>query len=224
MVPIPLQHRNQSLGSPTQSCMQGYYWVPLFHPLLHTPSWGPTPSSKANSRTSGPLLLRTCSASSPRLLHPLCPGNKKRSLLTKKETLLEIILFLGHTTTPIPKWDSDHVPPLSPHELQPTSLFPPSFPTEQATVQPDSSLLLANYPPSPRLISKYGLTDLSPPFLVPVVLECMSRAPNATHPIPCLFPLVQLSPASQLKPLPSSKVSIGVVAIWWPANSSPSFS
>ena len=34
MVPIPLQHRNQSLGSPTQSFMQGYYWVPLFHPLL----------------------------------------------------------------------------------------------------------------------------------------------------------------------------------------------
>ena len=32
MVPIPLQHRNQSLGSPTQSCMQGHYWVPLFHP------------------------------------------------------------------------------------------------------------------------------------------------------------------------------------------------
>ena len=36
MVPIPLQHRNQSLGSPTQSCMQGYYWMPLFHPLLPT--------------------------------------------------------------------------------------------------------------------------------------------------------------------------------------------
>ena len=34
MVPIPLQHCNQSLGSPTQSCIQGYYWVPLFHPLL----------------------------------------------------------------------------------------------------------------------------------------------------------------------------------------------
>ena len=32
MIPIPLQHRNQSLGSPTQSCMQGYYWLPLFHP------------------------------------------------------------------------------------------------------------------------------------------------------------------------------------------------
>ena len=48
----------------------------------------------------------------------------------------------------------------------------------------------------PRLISKYGLTDLSPPFLVPVVLECMSHAQNATHPIPYPFPLVQLPPAS----------------------------
>ena len=27
--------------------------------------------------------------------------------------------------------------------------------------------------------------DLSPSFLVPVVLECMSHVPNATHPIPC---------------------------------------
>ena len=34
MAPNPLQHRNQSLGSPTQSCMQGYYWVLLFHLLL----------------------------------------------------------------------------------------------------------------------------------------------------------------------------------------------
>ena len=40
------------------------------------------------------------------------------------------------------------------------------------------------------------------------MLECMSHAPNATHPIPCPSPLVQLPPASQLKPLPSSKVSI----------------
>ena len=54
---------------------------------------------------------------------------------------------------------------------------------------------------------------LSPPFLVPMVLECMSHAPNARHPISCPFPLVQLPPALQLKPLPSSKVSIGVLAI-----------
>ena len=52
--------------------------------------------------TSGPFLLRTCSASPPRLLQPQCPGNKKRALLIKEETLLEIILFFGHTITPIP--------------------------------------------------------------------------------------------------------------------------
>ena len=103
--------------------------------------------------------------------------------------------------------------PPFPHGLQPTSLFLPSFPTAQAIVQPDFSLLQAEYLPSPRLISKYELMDLSPPFLVPVVLECMSHAPNATHPSPFPFPLVQLPPASQLKPLPSSKVSFGVLAI-----------
>ena len=199
MVPIPLQNRNQSLGSPTQSCMQGYYWVPLVHPLLPTPSWGSTPSSKVNFRTSGSFLLRTCSASPPRLLQPLCPGNKKRAQSTKEEILLEIILFFGHSIPPIPTRDSDHVPPF-PHGLQPTSPFPPWFPTAHATPQPDSSLLL------------------------PVVLECMSHAPNATHPILWSSPLVQLPPASSLKPLPSSKVLIGVLVTWWPANSSQSFS
>ena len=39
--------------------------------------------------------------------------------------------------------------PPFPRGLQPTSLFPPSFPTAQAAVQPDSSLLQADYPPSP---------------------------------------------------------------------------
>ena len=34
MVPIPLQHCNQSPGSSTQSCKQGHHWLPLFHPLL----------------------------------------------------------------------------------------------------------------------------------------------------------------------------------------------
>ena len=54
--------------------------------------------------------------------------------------------------------------PPFPHGLQPTSPFPRSFPTTQATVQPDYSLLQTDYPPSPLLISKYGLMDLSPPF------------------------------------------------------------
>ena len=124
MVSISLQHCNQSLGSSTQSCMQGHYWVPFFYPLFTTPSWGPTSSSKANSETPDPLLLWTCSAPPPKLLQPLCPGNKKRSMLTKEETLLEIILFFGHTTTPIPTWDSDHVPPFSPMDYNPLNCFP----------------------------------------------------------------------------------------------------
>ena len=52
MVSVPLQHCNQSPGSSTQSCMQGQYWLPLFHPPLTTPSRGQTPSSKADSRAS----------------------------------------------------------------------------------------------------------------------------------------------------------------------------
>ena len=37
-----------------------------------------------------------------RLLQSSCPGNKKRFLSIKEETLMEIILFFGITTTPIP--------------------------------------------------------------------------------------------------------------------------
>ena len=51
-----------------------------------------------------------------------------------------------------------------------------------------------------------------PSLFSPGGARCMSHAPNATHPIPCHFPLVQLPPASQMKHLPSSKVSIGVLA------------
>ena len=154
-----------------------------------------------------------CTASPPRLLQLQCPGNKKRALSIKEETLLEVILFFGYTTTPIPTLDSDHVLPFSRMDCNSLHWFPPSFLTVQATVQPDYSLLQTEYPPSPLLISKYGLMVLSPPFLVPVVLECMSHALNATHPISCPFLLVQLLPASQLKPLPSSKVSIGVLTL-----------
>ena len=75
MVLIPLQHCNQSPGSSAQSCMQGHYWMPFFHPLLTTPSRGPTSSSKADSRASDLLLLWTCSAPSPQLFQPLYPGN-----------------------------------------------------------------------------------------------------------------------------------------------------
>ena len=62
---------------------------------------------------------------------------------------------------PFPPWTATHF------------TVSPSFPTAQATVQPDSSLLQTDYPLFPLLISKYGLMVLSSPFLVPVVLECM---------------------------------------------------
>ena len=122
--------------------------------------------------------------------------------------------FCSSATLPLPSPRESLItcPPFPPCP-QPTSLFPPSFPTAQAAVQPDSKLLQADYPPSPPLISKYGLTDLSPPFSVLVALESMLHAPNATHPIPYPFPLVQLPPASQPKPLPSTKVLLGVLAI-----------
>ena len=97
---------------------------------------------------------------------------------------------------PFPPWTTTHFT---------VSPFIPDC-TGNSTARLQSSRLSS----LPRLISKYGLTDLSPSFLVPVVMESMSHAPNATHPIPCPFPLVQLPPASQLKPLPSSKVSFGV--------------
>ena len=140
------------------------------------------------------------------------PWQQETSLSTKEETFWRSFCSSAAQPLPSPR-ETLIMCPLFPHGLQPTSLFPPSFPTAQATVQPFSALLQADYPPSPLLISKYGLTDLSPPFLVSVVLECMSHAPNATHPIPCSFSLVQLPPASQMKPLPSSKVSIGILAI-----------
>ena len=107
---------------------------------------------------------------------------------------------------------SDHVPPFSRINCNPLHCFPLHSRLHRQQYSPTTVCFKQTILP-PLLISKYGLMVLSPPFLVPVVLECMSHAPNATHPIPCPSLLVQLPPASQLKPLPSSKVSIGVLAI-----------
>ena len=49
---------------------------------------------------------------------------KKRSLSTIEETLLLIILFFSHTTTPIPTRVSDYVPPFSPMVHNPLQCFP----------------------------------------------------------------------------------------------------
>ena len=110
----------------------------------------PTPSSKADSRTLHPLLLRTCSAPPPRLLQPLCTGNKKRSLSTKEETLLEIILFFGHTSTPIPKRDSDYVPPFPPWTKTDFTVYPfiPDCTGNSAARLQSASSRLSSLPPS----------------------------------------------------------------------------
>ena len=93
----------------------------------------------------------------------------------------------------------------------PLQCFPPSFPTAQATVHLDSKLLQADYPPSPPSDIQV-LTDGSVPSLFGPGGAGV-YAPNATHRIPYPFPPVQLPPASQLKPLPSSKVLLGALAI-----------
>ena len=119
MVPIPLQHCNQSPGSSTQSCMQGHYWLPLFHPLLTTPSRGPTPSSKADSRASDPLLLWTCYAPSPDFssLYALaiknvsCRLKKKPSWRSSCSSATQPLPSLREsliTCPPFPPWSTTH--------------------------------------------------------------------------------------------------------------------
>ena len=214
MVPIPLQHCNQSPGSSTQSCMQGHYWLPLFHPLLTTPSRGPTPSSKADSRASDPPTpLNVLCAFPPDFSSLYGLAIKNVPCRLKKKPFWRS--FCSSATQPLP----------SPRESLITCFPFPPWSTTHFTVSPlHSRLHKQQYSPTPNcfkqtilppppLISKYGLMDLSPPFSVPVALESMQHAPNATHPIPYPFPPVQLPPASQLKPLPSSKVLLGVLAI-----------
>ena len=213
MVPVPLQHCNQSSGSSTQSCMQGHYWLPLFHPLLTTPSRGPTLSSKLTLEHQTLYSFERALRLPPDFssLYALaiknvpCRLKKKPSwrsscssatqpLPSPRESLI--------TCPPFPPWSTTHFT-VSP-------FIPDCSGSSTARLQIASSRL-SSLPT--LLISKYGLTDLSPPFLVLVALECMQHAPNATHPIPYPFPPVQLPPASQLKPLPSSKVLLGVLAI-----------
>ena len=158
MVPIPLQHRNQSLESPTQSCMQGYHWVPHFHPsslLLLEAQLLPlklTLEHQALSSFERALRLPPDFSS----LNALATRNVS-CRLKKKPSWRS---FCSSATQPLP----------SPCE---TLIMCPPFPPWTAThftVSPfilDSSLFQADYFPSPLMRSKYGLTDMSPPFLVP---------------------------------------------------------
>ena len=223
MVPVPLQHCNQSSGSSTRAACR-----------VITGCLSSTPSSLLLLEAQLPPLKLTLEHqtlhSFERALR-LPPDFSSLYALAIKNVPCRLKKkpswrsFCSSATLPLPSPRESLItcPPFH-HGPQSISLFPPSFPTAQAAVQPDSKLLQTDYPPSPPLISKYGLTVLSPPFSVLVALESMLHAPNATHPIPYPFPLVQLPPASQPKPSPSSKVLLGVLAISWPANSSQFFS
>ena len=102
MVLTSLQHHNQSLGSPTQSCMQVYFWVPLFIPssllLLEAqlPPLKLTLEHQALSHFSRALRLPPDFSS----LYALATRNVPCRL--KKKPPWRYILFFGHTTTPIP--------------------------------------------------------------------------------------------------------------------------
>ena len=87
---------------------------------------------------------------SPRLLQSICPNNKKRALSTKEETLLQIILFFGHSIPPIPTRDSDHVPPFPSWTATHFTVFPfISDSTGNSTVRLQSaSNRLSSLPPS----------------------------------------------------------------------------
>ena len=157
-----VQHRNQSLGSPTQSCMLGYYWVPLFHPsslLLLEAQFPPLKLTLKHLALSFERALRLppdFSSLMPRQQETL-PVDWRRNPRGDHSVLRQH----NHSHPHVRLWSCA---PLSPHGLQPISLFPPSFPTAQATVQPDSSLLWADYPPSPLLISKMDWRICPLPF------------------------------------------------------------
>ena len=208
MVPIPLQHCNQSPGSSTQSCMQGHHWLPLFHPLLLLEAQLPPLKLTLEHQTlySFERALRLPSDFSS--LYALAIKNVP-CRLKKKPSWRS---FCSSATQPLPSPRESLItcppfPPWSTTHFTVSPFIPDCTGSSTARLQTASSKL-SSLPP---LISKYGLTDLSPPFLVLVALEYMQHAPNATHPIP--YPSVQLPPASQLKPLPSSKVLLGVLAI-----------
>ena len=126
----------------------GYYWEPLFHPssllLLEAqlPPLKLTLKHQALSSFERALRLPPDFSS----LYAMATRNVP-CRLKKKPSWRS---FCSSATQPLPSSREILImsPPF-PHGLQPASLFPPSFPTAQATVQPDSSLLQADYPPSP---------------------------------------------------------------------------
>ena len=82
--------------------------------------------------------------------------------------------FCFSATQPFPSQRETLItcPPFSPWSTTHFTVFPfiPDCTGNSTARLQSASSRLSSLPP---LISNYGLTDLSPPFLVPVVLECM---------------------------------------------------
>ena len=148
---------------------------------------------------------------SPRLLQPLCPGNKKRALLTK-ETLLEITLFFGHSIPPIPTRKTLIMcHPFPPWTATHFTNYPfiPDCTGNITTRLQSASNRLSSLPPSDIQV----WTDGSVPCLfgpdgAGVYVTCSKC--NTSYSLS--FSTGPIASSLQLKPLPSSKVSIGVLA------------
>ena len=113
-------------------------------------------------------------------------------------------VFQPHNRS-IPTRVSDHVPPFSPMVQNPLQCFllhSDCSGNSTSRLQIASSGLSSLPPSDIQVLTDGFVPSLFGPGGAGVY------APNATHRIPYPFPPVQLPPASQLKPLHSSKVSV----------------
>ena len=154
MVPIPLQHRNASVGREGVNRI----WVAC---RVITGCLSSTSSSLLLLEAQLPPLKLTLEhqalSSFERALrlppdfsslHALAARNVPCRLKKKPSTRS----YCSSATQSLPSPRETLIMcPFFPHELQPTSLFPTSFPTAQATEQPDYSLLQTDYPLSSLL-------------------------------------------------------------------------
>ena len=105
------------------------------------------------------------------------------------------------TFPPFPQWTTTHFT---------VSTFIPDCSGNSTARFQSASCRLSSLPPSDIQVWTDGaVPSLFGPGGAGMYVTCS----NATHSVPCPFLLVKLPPASQLKPLPSSKVSFGVLAV-----------
>ena len=82
--------------------LKSYYWVPLFHPFSLLLLEAQLPPLKLTLEHQALSSFERALRLPPDFSSLNALATKKRALSIKEETLLEIILFFGHTITPIP--------------------------------------------------------------------------------------------------------------------------